>query len=52
VALLVALLVTIEGLSSHAFFLKDLAPQLRESNLVVPQELGDASALVFCNRRS
>jgi hypothetical protein len=33
VALLVALLVVIEGLSSYAFFLKDLVPRLRESNL-------------------
>ena len=33
VALLVALLVIIEGLSSYAFFLNDLAPKLRESNL-------------------
>ncbi|NNE19136.1 MAG: hypothetical protein HKN10_11735 [Myxococcales bacterium] len=31
-ALLVALLVVIEGLSSYAFFLKDLVPRLRESN--------------------
>jgi hypothetical protein len=33
VALLVALLVIIEGLSSYAFFLNDLVPRLRESNL-------------------
>ena len=33
VALLVALLVIIEGLSSYAFFLRDLVPRLRESNL-------------------
>ena len=33
VALLVSLLVIIEGLSSYAFFLKDLASRLRESNL-------------------
>ncbi len=32
-ALLVALLVVIEGLSSYAFFLNDLVPRLRESNL-------------------
>ena len=33
VALLVIVLVMIEGLSSYAFFLKDLVPRLRESNL-------------------
>jgi hypothetical protein len=33
VALLVALLVVIEGLSSYAFFLRDLIPRLRESDL-------------------
>jgi lysophospholipase L1-like esterase len=33
VALLAALLVMIEGLSSYAFFLKDLVPRLRESGL-------------------
>ena len=33
VALLVALLVVIEGLSGYAFFLNDLVPRLRESNL-------------------
>jgi hypothetical protein len=33
VALLVALLVVIEGLSGYAIFLKELAPQLRESKL-------------------
>jgi hypothetical protein len=33
VALLVALLVVIEGLSSYAFFLNGLVPRLRESNL-------------------
>jgi lysophospholipase L1-like esterase len=33
VALLVALLVIIEGLSSYAFFLRDLIPRLQESNL-------------------
>ena len=32
-ALVVALLVVIEGLSSYAFFLRDLVPRLRESNL-------------------
>lgn len=33
VALLVAVLVILEGLSSYAFFLKDLASRLQESNL-------------------
>ena len=33
VALLVALLVIIEGLSSYAFFLRELIPRLQESNL-------------------
>jgi lysophospholipase L1-like esterase len=33
VALLVALLVVIEGLSSYAFFFRDLVPRLRESDL-------------------
>ena len=32
-ALVVALLVVIEGLSSYGFFLRDLVPRLRESNL-------------------